>query len=120
MCDSLFDRLKDQYDDKPSLVRPRMRFHGRDSFVRCLAHVINLICSDVLKDLKAGTAKEAKKLMDDWEKRYNSNEYSQSWLYRREIYRNSDIPEFSGCPTKICTVTSKSFTPLPGTTLSLF
>jgi len=75
MCDSLFDRLKDQYDDKPSLVRPRMRFHGRDSFVRCLAHVINLICSDVLRDLKDGTAKEAKKLMDDWEKRYNSNEY---------------------------------------------
>lgn len=75
MCDSLFGRLKDQYDDKPSLVRPRMRFHGRDSFVRCLAHVINLICSDVLRDLKAGTAKEAKKLMDDWETRYNSNEY---------------------------------------------
>jgi hypothetical protein len=39
-----------------------MRFHGRKSWVCCLAHVTALICEDVLQDLKAGTAKEAKKM----------------------------------------------------------
>ena len=32
-----------------------------------MAHVIALICGDVLKDLKSGTALEAKKLLDTWE-----------------------------------------------------
>jgi hypothetical protein len=45
-----------------------MRFHGRKTFIRCLAHVINLICDDILKELKSSTAKEAKALLDDLDK----------------------------------------------------
>jgi len=41
-----------------------MRFHGRQSWIRCLAHIVSLICTDVLKDLKSGSAKEANKALD--------------------------------------------------------
>ena len=75
LCESLFDSLKSDYDDEIGGVRPRMRFHGRDSWVRCLAHIINLICTDVLTDQKAGTAKDAKKLLDSWEKQFHCNDY---------------------------------------------
>ena len=63
LCEALYKSLKLKYDDRVSPIgKPQMRFHGRPSWVRCLAHVVALICDDVLKDLKAGTAKEAKKL----------------------------------------------------------
>jgi hypothetical protein len=52
-----------------------MRFHGKLSFIRCLAHVINLICKDVLSSLKAGSAIEAKKALDTWEKTFKSADY---------------------------------------------
>ena len=52
-----------------------MRFHGKESWIRCFAHVISLICGDVLTDLKASTAKAAKKLLDDWDKEFNNNHY---------------------------------------------
>jgi hypothetical protein len=77
LCQSLYDSLKTKYDDKPSLIgRPRMRFHGRKSWVRCLAHVTALVCEDVLQDLKAGTAKEAKKMLDKWDEENRGNNYT--------------------------------------------
>jgi hypothetical protein len=42
-----------------------MRFRGRQSFIPCLAHIINLICKDVLVSLRAGSAREAKAILDD-------------------------------------------------------
>jgi len=76
LCQSLFESLKRKYDDKISPIgKPQMRFHGRPSWVRCLAHIVNLICDDVLKTLKAGTAKEAKKALDSWEEEFKSNSY---------------------------------------------
>jgi hypothetical protein len=41
-----------------------MHFHGEDSYIRCLAHVINLIYKAILKELKASTHKEAKAILD--------------------------------------------------------
>lgn len=68
LCEALYQVLKLKFDDKVSLIgKPIMRFHGRPSWVRCLAHVVALICDDVLKDLNAGTAREAKKLLEQWE-----------------------------------------------------
>ncbi len=65
LCQSLYTSLKCQYDDKFSLIgKPRIRFHGRPNWIRCLAHVIALIVSDVLNDLKARSTKEAKKALD--------------------------------------------------------
>jgi hypothetical protein len=75
LCYHLFQRLREEYDDRPSPVRPRMRFHGKLSFIRCLAHVINLICKDVLSSLKAGSAIEAKMALDSWEKTFKSADY---------------------------------------------
>ena len=53
-----------------------MRFHGRKSWIRCLAHITSLICEGVLQDLKAGTAKEAKKMLDKWDEENKSNNYT--------------------------------------------
>jgi len=74
LCEVLFNSLVGQFDDKsdPFSTKDRMRFHGKDSWIRCFAHVIALICGDVLTDLKAGTTKAAKKLLDDWEKEYSN------------------------------------------------
>ena len=52
-----------------------MQFYKKSSFICCLAYIINLICKDVLNSLKAGTAAEAKKLLDSWDKQYKCNTY---------------------------------------------
>jgi hAT family C-terminal dimerisation region len=76
LCEALHKSLKQHFDDKLSPIgKPQMRFHGRDSWIRCFAHVIALICGDVLDDLKAGTAKQAKKWLDDWDKKFNGSNY---------------------------------------------
>jgi hypothetical protein len=67
LCDTLYAELHKGYDDEDSAFRmqPLMRFHGRQSFIRCLAHVINLVCKEVLANLGAGSAKEAKATLDE-------------------------------------------------------
>ena len=41
-----------------------MQFCGKQSYIRCIAHVLNRIVQKILKDLKTRTAKEAKELKD--------------------------------------------------------
>jgi hypothetical protein len=41
-----------------------MQFHGKQSYIQCIAHVLNCIVQKILKDLKTGTTKEAKELKD--------------------------------------------------------
>jgi hypothetical protein len=53
-----------------------MQFHGRPSWIRCFAHVIALICGSVLKDRKSGTAKDAQKALDQWEKDKGNSNYN--------------------------------------------
>jgi len=67
LCDALHADLLKTYDDEDDQFRmkPLMRFHGRKSYIRCLAHIINLICKDVLASLKAGSAREAKAILDE-------------------------------------------------------
>jgi hypothetical protein len=77
LCEELYKSLKVIFDDKISPIgKPTMRFHGRPSWVRCLAHVVALVCSDVLSDLNTGTAKEAKKLLDSWEEAAKGKSYT--------------------------------------------
>jgi len=71
----LFQHLREEYDDQPSPVRPRIQFYRKLSFIRYLAHIINLIYKDVLSSLKAGSAIEAKKTLDSWEKTFKSADY---------------------------------------------
>ncbi|KAJ5100906.1 hypothetical protein N7456_006958 [Penicillium angulare] len=67
LCDSLHEELLKKYDNEDDRfrIRPLMRFRGRQSFIPCLAHILNLICKDVLASLKAGSAREAKAMLDD-------------------------------------------------------
>ncbi|KAF7184345.1 hypothetical protein CNMCM7691_005097 [Aspergillus felis] len=67
LCDFLHTELLRAYDDADDQFRmkPLMRFRGRSSFIPCLAHIINLICKDVLASLKAGSAREAKAMLDE-------------------------------------------------------
>lgn len=66
MCDTLHVALSKLYDDEDTEFRLRhlMRFHGRSSFIRCLAHIINLICKDILSHFSAGSVREAKATLD--------------------------------------------------------
>jgi hypothetical protein len=76
LCQALYDSLKHEFDDKFSPIgRPRMRFHGKSSWIRCLAHIIALICKDVLSDVKAGSAKEAKRMLDSWDAEFKTHDY---------------------------------------------
>lgn len=49
--------------DCPFGLRELMQFKGDKSFVRCLAHILNLIAKAILKALNAGSHKDAKKLI---------------------------------------------------------
>jgi hypothetical protein len=40
-----------------------MQFNGDQSFIRCLAHILNLIAKAILKALNAGSHRDAKKLI---------------------------------------------------------
>jgi len=63
---SLYNKLSVdyEYDDEIDLdfghLKPVMRFGGMKSYIRCLAHILNLIVKDILKELKSGTMAEAK------------------------------------------------------------
>ena len=71
----LFQRLREEYNDQPSPIRPRIRFHGKLSFIRCLTYVINLIYKDVLSSLKASSTIKVKKTLDLQEKTFKSVNY---------------------------------------------
>ncbi|KAK9349584.1 hypothetical protein V1523DRAFT_429959, partial [Lipomyces doorenjongii] len=51
MASELFERLQER------LAEPL--FGGIDRYVRCLAHILNLVVKDILRALKSGTANEA-------------------------------------------------------------
>jgi hypothetical protein len=62
----LYKKLKREFNNEDKLNRTKllMYFHSEDSYIQCLAHVINLICKAILKELKASTHKEAKAILD--------------------------------------------------------
>ncbi|EED11685.1 conserved hypothetical protein [Talaromyces stipitatus ATCC 10500] len=67
LCDYLHaDLLKDfDEEDSPFRMKPLMRFRGRNSFIGCLAHILNLICKDILVSLKTGTVRDAHVILDE-------------------------------------------------------
>ncbi|KAG9248924.1 hypothetical protein BJ878DRAFT_571958 [Calycina marina] len=65
LCQWLFKYLSKHYDDEHTIHgRPRMQFYGEYSWIRCLAHIVALICNSVLIELKCVTAKLAQKTPD--------------------------------------------------------
>lgn len=69
LCDILYTELLKEYEDEDEALhlKPLMRFHGRRSFIRCLAHIINLVCKEILATLGAGSTKEARATLDELE-----------------------------------------------------
>jgi hypothetical protein len=41
-----------------------MKFYSEKSYIQCLAHVINLVCKAILKELKASSHKDAKRILN--------------------------------------------------------
>lgn len=55
-------------------------FCGLDSYIRCLAHIINLIVKDILQALKSGSAEEAASICNNLDKgEHSPYEFSVSW-----------------------------------------
>ena len=48
-----------------------MRFKGKDSQIRCFAHILNLVCTAVLKNLGSSTHKEAVGFLDRIENKWD-------------------------------------------------
>jgi hypothetical protein len=44
--------------------KKRIQFQRLDSYIRCLAHILNLIVKDILQALESGTPKEADTICD--------------------------------------------------------
>jgi hypothetical protein len=60
MVSELFHTLMETAHDKNEIP-----FQGLDGYIRCLAHILNLIVKDILRSLKSGTTKEAFAVCDD-------------------------------------------------------
>ena len=69
MISKLYSLLIAQFDIpdiSPSLrSSPVMRFEGLQSYIQYIAHVLNLICTDILKALKSGDNESASQACDD-------------------------------------------------------
>ncbi|KAJ5994681.1 hypothetical protein N7481_001658 [Penicillium waksmanii] len=61
MAVQLYDSLQKTYGTDSLLC-------GLDSYIRCLAHIINLIVKDILLDLKSGSAEEASSFCNNLDK----------------------------------------------------
>jgi len=76
LCQATYDVLKKVYDDKPSPIgRERMQFHGKASWIRCFAHVVALVCGDILTGVNAGSAKDAKKFFKEHNEKLGDNNW---------------------------------------------
>ena len=66
LMSELYFSLKDNLpaDGNASADKEDLRFLGVDSYVRCLAHVLHLITSNILSELKVGDHKTANEMCD--------------------------------------------------------
>ena len=53
MASELYYTLKGKIGESSTL-----QFQGLDSYIRCLAHILNLVVKDILRALKSGSSKE--------------------------------------------------------------
>ena len=69
MALELFKLLNDDISSQPDLnsdvSQTRPLFQGLDSYIRCLAHIMNLIVKDILMALKGGSVEEAHATCDE-------------------------------------------------------
>lgn len=53
------------YDKLISTI-PNIQFQDLNSFIRCLAHILNLIVYNILKKLKTGSIRDAHALFENY------------------------------------------------------
>lgn len=56
----LLNEFNDKLDEDFGNLKPLMQFQGRKSYIRCLAHALNLIVKDILANLKSKTMEATK------------------------------------------------------------
>ncbi|KAK9358803.1 glycosyl hydrolase family 49-domain-containing protein [Lipomyces starkeyi] len=78
MVSALHENLRRKYGDA-------VRFRGLDSYVRCLAHILNLIVQDILHALKSGNAGQASAMCDNLSNREPCSFEDQGVLARLRI-----------------------------------
>ena len=64
------------------LSESNSQFHGINSFIRCLAYILNPIVKEILRSLKSGTYKEAVKICNHF---HDENLSTESALSRLRI-----------------------------------
>jgi hypothetical protein len=67
LCRYLYEMLSRQYDDHLSeypICSKTRRFQGEKSRIRCFAHILNLIVSNILQDLGSSIYKAAAEFLD--------------------------------------------------------
>jgi hypothetical protein len=107
MASELYFSLSDRSKEQDANTAPLYR--GLDSYIRCLAHVLNLIVKDILRALKSGDIEQAQAAYDSLQ---NGNPITNQsaigrlrilalWINRnpqrrqnwKEICRLSDLPD---------------------------
>ncbi|ODQ68732.1 hypothetical protein LIPSTDRAFT_60176, partial [Lipomyces starkeyi NRRL Y-11557] len=78
MISALDENLRRKHGDA-------VRFRGLDSYIRCLAHILNLIVQDILHALKSGNAGEACAMCDSLSNRERHSFEDQGALARLRI-----------------------------------
>ncbi|KAK9257572.1 hypothetical protein V1519DRAFT_120431 [Lipomyces tetrasporus] len=84
MISALYENLERKYGDSVS-------FRGLDSYVRCLAHILNLILQGILHALKSGNAREACAMCDSLSNREACSFEDQGALFGTRIYSLTDL-----------------------------
>jgi hypothetical protein len=77
MVEILFGMLKADFDTEIfplGNARPVMRYQGEASFVRCLAHILNLIVKEFLGTLRASNAAADSRIVEDLQKHLSLEE----------------------------------------------
>ena len=66
LASELYFNLSEKYasDDSSSSSDGRLRFQGVDSYIRCLAHILNLIVKDMLMAMKSRDHRSAMEACD--------------------------------------------------------
>jgi hypothetical protein len=66
LASELYFNLAEKYNSEDATIsdKGRLRFQGVDSYIRCLAHILNLIVRDILSALKSGDHKSALEACD--------------------------------------------------------
>ena len=94
------------------LSESNSQFHGINSFIRCLAHILNLIVKEILRSLKSGTYKEAVKICNHLHDENLSTESALSRLRILAVWIHRS-PQRSDAWTNVCTLMKLSDRVIP-------